>query len=133
MLSRNYEVISLRNQHFNIIWSIPQIINSSIKSFLFDYLISSKWVRLHLVLSLSITSGLFIESIANACTFNFLFNNEIRLAVNSTFFINQRVFTDVLQHTFSVDFISLPSGNVIIGRFILQSLKNQLIFLCYLC
>ena len=133
MLSRNYEVISLRNQHFNIVWSISQIIDSCIKSFLFDYLISRKLVRLHLVLSLSITSGLFIECITNACTFNFLFNNEIRLAVNSTFFINQRVFTDVLQHTFSVDFISLPSGKVIIGRFILKSLKNQLIFLCYLC
>ena len=108
VLGGNHEIIGLRNQHFNVVCSISKIVYSSIKCFLFDYLISRKLIRLHLILPLRITSSFLVKGISNTSTFNFFLNNEIWLAVH-TFFIDQRVFTDVLENVFSLNFFFLPS------------------------
>lgn len=127
MLSWNYQIVSLRNEHFDMIVTISKIMLSCIEGLLFYYLICG-WLLLHLILPSGISFGFSICIVADA--FIFPFDDEIRLAMVS-FFFDQWIFTYVFEHLFSFFFIFLPLQNVIISWFILESFQNQLIFFCY--
>lgn len=121
VLCRYYKIISLRNQHFDIVHSVSQIMITNVQCFFFDYLVCSKMSRLYVgVLTGSISSSFLIECISYTLTLLLLFNDEIWLSLIA-FIFDQWVLAYVFQYFLAAFFFFLPFWDVIIGWFILQS------------
>ena len=51
MLSGNNQVVSLRNEHFNVVHAVAKVVVSVVQSFLFDNLVGGEMSSLHRILS----------------------------------------------------------------------------------
>jgi hypothetical protein len=103
-----------------------------------DNLISKESVWSHLggVATGCISLSLFVEGLSSSTLACFLFlNYEISLSVtsNAPIFVDQWEFTDISEHFLAAFLFSLPFSNVVTSFFLLQPLKNHLIFMSNLC
>jgi len=125
MLGRNDKVVSLWDKHLNVVDSIAQVVISIVKGFFFDNLVGSIVRCLHVIL-ISVSLFFIVASCHWGWRLVSLADDKVRLRI--CILGHQRIFTDVFQHLFSLNFLSLPCGHVVISLLILEALENELIF-----